>query len=992
MRFSVPPGLLLLLLLPIIAWLGWPSRGYGRRREVVSLAVRLVIVLCLVFSLAGLETTRRADNLAVVFLLDVSDSMPEAAKSSALDYIRQALKVMAPDDQAALITFGGEALVERSMSSVKELGTITSIPTTNQTDLAEAIHLALALYLPDSARRMVILSDGAVTTGDAEEAARLAAASGVEIIVIPFLISPGPEVLISSVDAPAHLIQGERFDLNLTLEATQPAEVTVRVLSNGKLLYEGEHSVNRGTNILSLPLTSGGPGFTSYQVQISTANDQYYQNNELAAYTQITGPPKVLLVAPQAGEGMGYSGLLRPDEYTQLQRALEAAGFVVEYALPNELPSELPILAEYASVVLVDVPASQLNMHQMQSVQSYVRDLGGGLVVVGGPTSYGVGGYYRTPLEEALPLEMQIKDEQRRPTLSIVYIIDHSGSMSETSGGIAKVELAKEAAMRSIELLAPTDRVGVIAFDETASWVVNMTDMQDPQAVINAIGTIRSGGGTDILAGLQAMAQVLPDDLAKVKHVILLTDGGADPTGIPELVQRLYNDYGITLSTVGVGRDAAPFLPELAELGGGRYHFASDPASIPSIFTEETSLATRAYIIEEQFYPQLASSSPILSGINEVPPLYGYVGTSPKQASQVILVSHQGDPILAAWQYGLGKSVAFTSDATGRWAQDWVGWEGFPIFWSQAVRYTTSDRLSSLLEVNVEAGISNDESYTLVVNAQSNPSSSETGNARVFLNGYTMQANVVAPGGNVTTIDLKQVAPGLYEGDFTPQEQGVYLIHVAGEPSENNNATEPVAETAGWVLSYSPEFRHLESDPDALYRIAIANGGRLASNNPSEAFEHTLQAPQAARPTWPFLLVLATLLLPIDIAVRRLVVTRTDMLHGLEKLAAPLRHKAPATSSLPGSPQVSSLLQIKKRSRKSRDESYVPIKSDVGTILPPMPPPPVNSPSQAAPPTEPSQPITVQDASTTSLLLARKRSRQGKDSSSQEGKEHPNLS
>jgi hypothetical protein len=309
---------------------------------------------------------------------------------------------------------------------------------------------------------------------------------------------------------------------------------------------------------------------------------------------------------------------------------------------------------------------------------------------------------YKTPIADALPVEMQIKDQQRRPQLAMVFIIDHSGSMGETSGGATKLELAKEAAARSVELLMPTDRVGVIAFDDAAAWVVPLTELSDPAEVINRIGSIRVGGGTDIYAGVRAMSQVLPGDAAQVKHVILLTDGGADPAGIPELVKRLHDENNITLTAVGVGRDAAPFLPRLAELGGGRYHFATNPGSIPSIFTEETTLASRSYIEEGKFFPKQVSSSPLLNGITEAPPLYGYVATSPKDAAQTILVSNQDDPILAVWQYGLGKAAAFTSDATGRWAREWIDWEKFPLFWGQVVRYTVGDPTASVLNVSVD--------------------------------------------------------------------------------------------------------------------------------------------------------------------------------------------------------------------------------------------------------------------------------------------------
>lgn len=988
MRFTSPLALLLILLLPAVAALGWPGRGHGRRREIISLVLRLTLMLGLILSLAGLELRLPTDRLAVVFLLDVSDSMPETAQNLAADYIRRALSAIQPEDQAAVIVFGAEALVEQAMSNNPKLDTVISVPATNQTDLEEAIRLALALYPPGAARRMVILSDGVATTGNAAAAARLAAAAGVEMLAAPFLISPGAEVLVRSVEAPTRLLTGERFDLHLTLEATQAMPVTIRVLSQGEIIYEGLYNMAEGTHTLSLPLLASEAGFVSYQVQIIPQRDEYYQNNEVSAYVQVQGPPKILLVAPPAGEALRPGGEARPDEYSPLLNVLQAAGLAVELMRPAQLPSELPRLAEYAAIVLVDVPAAQLTNRQMLALQSYVRDLGGGLVTVGGPTAYGVGGYYRTPLEAILPLEMQIKDQERRPSLTIVFIIDHSGSMAETGGGASKLDLAKEAAIRSIELLTPGDRVGIIAFDDAASWVVEITDLSDPDTIIHAIGTIQIGGGTDILAGLQAMARVLPNDPATVKHVILLTDGGADPTGIPELVASLYNDYGITLTTVGVGRDAAPFLPQLAELGGGRYHFTADPGSIPAILTEETTLATRAYIIEEAFYPQLVHSSPILTGISQTPPLYGYVGTSARQAAQTILISHLGDPVLAAWQYGLGRAVSFTSDANGRWAQAWLGWDGFPLFWTQAVGYVLSQQSFSPLETRVE--LDQEEAQLIVEAAEHSP------NGQVaYLNGYDMQANVVTPGGKAISLALRQVAPGRYEGAFTSTEQGAYLIRVSGQPPLSGG--EPLSQTIGWVLSYSPEYRHLSANPEALYRLVSANGGRLAPENPAEVFAHTLQPVKASLPLWPALLTLCALLLPADIAVRRLVITAGDLHRLEEKIRQRLPGRKSRTVSAPpadASPQLGSLLRAKQRIHQVQSgETNLPVRpTQPGQPVPrsetSSQPPASKLPSPSGAtvslPLHPDQPSPKaslkgeESLSTTGQLLARKRARQEK--------------
>jgi hypothetical protein len=287
MHFTTPILLLLLIFLPIIIMIGRPVRGPARKRETVALALRVIIALCVILALAGVEIARASDQLAVVFLIDDSDSMSSEAKGLALDYARQAIRSMGPDDQAAVVVFGGDALVERAMSSSRELGALTTIPHTGQTNLAAAIRLGLALYPPGAARRMIVLSDGAQTIGDAAEAARFAAASGVEIVTLPFVMQPGVEALIASVETPARLHAGERFDLRVSLDATQAMNAQLRVLANGQAVHEAEYRLAKGRQTISIPLTAADPGFTRFTVQIDPQQDRLYQNNELAAVAQV---------------------------------------------------------------------------------------------------------------------------------------------------------------------------------------------------------------------------------------------------------------------------------------------------------------------------------------------------------------------------------------------------------------------------------------------------------------------------------------------------------------------------------------------------------------------------------------------------------------------------------------------------------------------------------------------------------------------------------
>ncbi len=850
MTFATPLALLLLLTLPYFVWVGWPRLPF-RRRDLLSLVLRLMIVFLLVMGLAGAQLVLAADTLATIFLVDFSDSMGAIRRQAAIDYVEAALGSMRPDDQAGLILFGADALVERSLSPGRRLAEIYSTPLTLDTNIAQAIRLALALYPPGMARRMVILSDGLATRGDAEAAARLAAASDVQIDFVTFERPSEPEVLITEVNTPARLDEGQFFDLSLTLESNVYGPATVTVMASGQVVHQQRVALQAGTQRFVLSLKAGAPGFTGFRVMVEPDGaDTFYQNNVLSSFSRITGAPRVLLVRKD------------PRSSAELVRALEATGIIVDEVAPSALPVGLASLGPYKSVVLVNVPAASLSPRRMAVLQVYVRDLGGGLVVVGGDASYGVGGYYGTMLEETLPVGMQIHDRERLPRLALVFAIDRSGSMAqrERVGGYTHLDIAKEAILRSVELLGPMDAVGVLGFDSSAFWVVDLQRLDDRAAVNQSIGTLIPGGGTSIFAAVDAIAAVLPAYDSDVKHLVLLSDGAANPQGVYETVMGMYEEAGVTTSVVIIGENALTWPRRLAEATGGRFHWAPDVSAIPAIFTAETVLAARSYLVEEEFYPTLGTPSTLLSGIIDVPPLQGYVVTEAKPSAQTILLSHEGDPLLAVWQYGLGRAVAWTSDASPKWAPAWVAWENFARFWGQVVRWTITEGADDNIEVLVAA---HDGTARVSVDAMDR-------DAR-YLNGLDLVARVVDPDLDVVDVALQQVAPGRYEGEFAPAVEGAYFVGVAG-----SGAAGAVMQTTGWVLSYSPEYRALEDDSGLLERIAALTGGR-ALERPGDAFEHNLTARRAPTVLWRWLFLAALLLLPVDIAVRRLVLTRRDL-------------------------------------------------------------------------------------------------------------------
>ncbi|MGH2536266.1 MAG: glutamine amidotransferase, partial [Candidatus Promineifilaceae bacterium] len=684
-----------------------------------------------------------------------------------------------------------------------------------------------------------------------------------------------PEVALAGVDAPSRVGAGEGFSLNVQLDSSASAQARLQVLAGGALIYDQPVSLTPGANRFSIGLQAGEPEFARYLVQVTAAEDGFYQNNQLAAFTQVTGPPRVLLVS-SAGESDDQG---RPilDETPQLVAALEATGLQVERATPAELPADLPGLSDYAAILLVNVNAKRLSDRKMAALESYVRDLGGGLVAVGGPESFGMGGYFRTPLEEALPVDMQIKDQERFPAVSIVLVMDRSGSMTAEEGGVTKIQLAAEGAVRVVELLNDFDDITVIPVDTLPSNPIGPAAASEREAIIPQIRQIGAGGGgIYVRAGLEAAAEALAESANQVKHIILIADGAdsEQKEGVPELIEALTAE-GVTVSVVAIGDGQdVPWLQEMAELGGGRYHFTDQAANLPEIFTQETTSIQRSYLVEERFFPRLAADGfarahPIFramegSGISLVPPLFGYVATAPKQTAQVILETELGDPLLAAWEYGLGRAVAWTSDATGRWAQQWVRWQGFPTFWSHVVRWS----IVPGREGNVETQVRLEEGQAqLTVDARD-----PQGEA---LNNLALEANVVPPQGETLNLDLRQVAPGRYQASFAPEQEGAFLLRVAGRGEA------AVGQTAGWVLGYSPEYRQMEPNPALLHSLAEISAGRdlrsLGLAASAAILQHNLTSQPAGRPVWPWLLGLAAGLLPFDIGVRRLALGRRDL-------------------------------------------------------------------------------------------------------------------
>jgi len=871
MGIALDTPLALLLLVPAVGvTLGLhlaSRRLLGSRRRRIALLVRTVLLAALVLALAGLQVVLPVDRLATVFVVDLSDSIGNAGRQDALAFLRETLAVKPAGDVAGIVAFGKQALVERLPSDLTEIDRIASVPVKSATDIGAALRLATALFPDDAQKRIVLLTDGNDTIGGGQAEAALAVAQGVRIDTRR--IGPGAidEVLVERLTTPSTANLGDSIEATAEIRSTVAQPATVRLFADGALVKTQPVDLEAGSTRVTFDVTLTEPGFHTFRVVVEAARDTFSQNDRADSNTIVKGAPRTLVLAGDDKVAAELVAALRSQRQT------------VDSIVPEALPTDFASLASYDSVVMVDVPRLRLSDRQLAALQVDVRDLGKGLVMIGGPESFGAGGYQKTPIEESLPVDMGVRDRQKQPDIALVVVIDQSGSMAACHcntfnvggnrtgiAGVRKVDIGKEAILRAAAALTERDEIGVVGFNEAAHWVVHTQPLGNISDLQGQIAGIQPDGQTNILAGLDQAVQSLETATATRRHIILLTDGWSTSGQYDQILARMKAD-GITLSTVGAGGGANPFLEQLAAQGGGRYYAAANPASIPDIFLKETQQVSGQQIVEESFFPIRTSSSPILRGLDAgLPRLLGYNGTTIKPMAQSVLVTSRDDPLLAQWQYGLGRSVAWTSDSTGRWARNWVGWSGFNRFFSQLVSWTFPGEETGGIEASFDS-----TGDTTGLHVQS---VEPDGSPRDF---YSTSAVLVGPDLEPRTVDLVQTAPGVYDAPLGELESGAYAVRV----TQSKPGASPLGRTIGLVAQAPAEYRALGANEPYLASLRAAAGGRPVTT-PQDAWRHDLTATDQFTELWPWLLVLALLLWPLDIALRRMSIGRRELVAGRE--------------------------------------------------------------------------------------------------------------
>jgi len=850
-RFAFPWMLLLLALVPWVVWAGVRIRSLSPARKVMAVVLRSLMLTALVAALAGAELVKKSDKLATFFLLDQSNSIPELARVGSAQWVRNYCEeFMMHNDEAGVIVFGEEASIETSVAPALKLEDIKSFVGGEQTDLAGAIRLATAAFPQGYMKRMVVFSDGNETRGSALEETKLAQAAGVEVDVVPLMVGGGSEVRVRDVTAPTRVNADEPFQLRVEVEADQDCEATLRLFqrvhSGKRLMREQKVTLHEGVNPFLMAQELRAAGFYEYEATVESEADTILANNEGRTFSVVRGEPTVLYV-----EGA-------PEHSTHLGPALEAEGVKVVNANPAGMPTSLAQLQNFDALVLSDVSATDLSSDQLKSIELTVRDLGVGFVMIGGPNSFGAGGYFNTPVEDALPVSMDIKQRKIVPRGALVLIM-HTCEMPQGN------KWARDIAIAALDVLSSQDLMGTLAYRHGTGhdWIFGLQPVRDKTMMRNRIiqASTTIGDMPDVGTTLETAYGALKGADAAVKRVVIISDGDPAPpsAGLLNALARAK----IAVSTVCIwphSPNDENMLKWIATKTGGQYYLVRDPSKLPQIFAKEAAVVKRGLLNEKPFQPVLHHSSDIVRGFVEspFPTLRGYVVTTPKDNATVPLVSPDEDPVLAHWRYGLGKSVAFTSDVTSLWAADWLKWEGFNRFWAQTVRWALREVMPTDFRVDTEA--TGGVGYVKI------DAVDEEGR---FVNFLRPKGVVTGPppAFERQELELAQTGPGIYEGKFPLEQRGVYMMNLTYSLQDGSQGLF----TTGLSLDYSKEYEYKTTNRPLLEQVAATGGGTMLGpeDNP---FVHNLVSSPTITPVWPYLVAFAACVFPLDIFVRRVVV------------------------------------------------------------------------------------------------------------------------
>ncbi|MDA1331052.1 MAG: VWA domain-containing protein [Proteobacteria bacterium] len=840
-----PHALWLILVLPLVWWLAANTKtALGPRHLRLVSVMRGLAVVAVIMGLAQPILRYASQDVSVIYAVDVSRSVAADSIEKALNWI-DAVEERHDPARSKLVIFGKNRAVVSSTQearaiTIADLGSDVPLDESGYieqsgTNLQDAIDESLALLGSDSIKRVVLFSDGNQTTGSLLDLVQAAQRSDVRIFPMVAESAQVEDAWISNVKFPDRLRELEPTTALISVYSPEQTNIEISISSDGDPIATQAYPVDRGFNDVQMNIKFPNSGLIPLDISMNVDDDPYLANNRSRMSAWVEKKARVLYL----------EGILGASSY--LSEALSEGGF--EVIVQDRIP-KYDELKSYDALILSDVLAEGISSNSMEDIKRYVKDYGGGLIFAGGENTFGDGGYSNSTIEDLLPANFQA--QEKRKGMALVIAIDRSYSMKGS-----KIEYAKEAARASLDLLEEQHYFGVVAFDSQPYVPVPVELVKSKRKAEALISRIQASGQTNIYPALGIVYRLLKDLEVSKKHVILLSDGDTAPAEYERLIERM-RDSNIVISTVTIGDGGNPgLMRQLSDWGGGRNYLALSAESIPQIFTEETKKVVGTSLVEEPILTVMKQEIGSLSGIDlqTAPPLKGHIAVKPKDTAETILVTQQGAPLLTRWQYGLGKTMFFTSDVKNRWSADWIQWEGYGKFWSQLTRGVLKQLGSTTVFFNGErqddVAIFN---LTLLT---------EGGN---FRNGLVPELNL-SVGQEVRVAKMSQIAPGQYQLVVPFKDQQPISATLLAKSDISDDIVD-MAGSRSIFPSFPAEYRFTGPNLELLSAVASSTGGALDARA-DQVFAPSDDIAQKRFALWPILMILALFAYLVDIFVRR---------------------------------------------------------------------------------------------------------------------------
>ncbi len=838
MVLAYPLALWLLVLVPVIVL---AHRRHRMRlpasRSSAVVIIRALALGCLILALVQPMSRQHTSRTIEVDVFDISGSLTDYDLLQMTARARQRWRSSerSIDERHAVVFDDAARVVSVSdadgLVSMREAGLTGGAERTGGSALADALALAASLIDESASGRIHLSTDGLITKGDPAAAAMRIGQRGIDLAIEPFGSARQDELILRSAELPAEAGVGATVSLRVAVESSRTGEGTLTIAPEAEPSEASEVPLDlkpgRQTFVVSIPMDR--PSLQVHSVRVASDWDSNSDNNERVAATFVRPPCRIMVVEADS-ERPAARGLAE----------LLGAAARVEATTPESLASQDATLADADLLVVANIQADRFPPALQRRVRTAV-EAGLGVLFTGGRQSFGPGGYADSEWADLLPVEFDQDAERRDPSVTLVVIIDTSGSMTGP-----RLALAKEIARLAIKRLQPHDKVGIVEFHGTKRWAARIQSAANAIDIGRALNRLSAGGGTVILPAIEEAYYGLLNVKTRTKHVLIITDGGVETGPFETLISRLA-DARITTSTVmsGPGQHST-FLASLAQWGRGRYYAASDRFNLPEIILKQPENMPASPFVESPQRLVGEQQDPVLETVpfEDAPPVDGYVRTRARPTSDVLVRSDSGDPLLVRWRYGRGFVAALTCDLGGPWSRRLIQWPGAATLLSNLTRQIASASAGRSLRI---APVQRDAGVELQVSAIGHGAGASV---------EPIDLEITARDGTTVQRTVDPIRPGVWNALFPRDSTGVFEVGAHGRKSEQRGRAAFVVPIAQEVPALGPDKAFLEG----LERISAS--ARLSTERTS---------PRGVRyvELWPWLALAGLALVLLNVLIRR---------------------------------------------------------------------------------------------------------------------------